>query len=255
MSDASWPGGLDGRVALVTEAASPVGYACARLLADTGARVALVDDDEQVYDRAQQLADETTPPGERREGCALGVMADLQDPQAVAGLVEEISAALGPVDVFVHVVARSPHRAAPAPLAAVSFDDWHAGFATWLDPAFLVARAVLPGMRARGWGRFVALVAPPAIAHAGLATAQRALLGFTGALAEETVGTGITANAVVPGGRSPGGGMPGQAVADGAEELIAGEVASVVAFLASTAAARLTGQTVTIGIPRGASGR
>ena len=249
MTLAGWPEGLDGRVALVTDAASPVGYACARLLADTGARVALTGPDESVRARAARLAAETAPPSDRAEGCSLGVVADLRDQQSVAALVDEVSGALGPVDVLVSVTVPAPAPPVPVRLSTLGLDEWHASLATSLDPVFLVTRAVLPGMLARGWGRVVTVVVPPpAPGHAGVTTAHRALLGFTGAVAAEAAGGGVTCNAVVPVGLTGAAEAPTGWPAPGpAGQATDAEVAAVVAFLASTAAGHVTGQTVTVG--------
>ena len=87
-------------------------------------------------------------------------------------------------------------------LPEMSTDDWDPGQGVHLRGAFLAARAVIPHMRAAGWGRIINISSISANGHAGRANycaAKAGLEGFTRALAAEQGRHGITVNAVAPG--------------------------------------------------------
>ena len=136
---------LAGRVALVTGASRGIGRAIALALAGAGADV-VVNCRERVRS-AEEAADAVRAKGRR----ALAIAADVSDARAVEGMVRSAEAELGPVDVLVN----NAGVAIPRDLDELTEEEFDRTLAVNLKGAFLCARAVLPGMRARRWGRIV----------------------------------------------------------------------------------------------------
>jgi NAD(P)-dependent dehydrogenase (short-subunit alcohol dehydrogenase family) len=176
-----------GEVVLVTGAARGIGAATARRFAAEGARVAVL---------SRRLADAEAV---ARDFDGLPVEADVADEHAVGRAVEAVERALGPVGVLVNnagVVARHAVDGHPV-------DVWDRVLAVNLRGAFLVARAVLPGMLAAGRGRILNVSS----ISGRLGTAELSaycaskwgLVGFTKALAAEVKGRGVVVAALCPG--------------------------------------------------------
>lgn len=228
---------MSGRTILVTGASKGIGLAVARRLADRG-------------DRPVGLARSTPAvfPGRF-------VPVDLADRAATAAALAEVLAA-EPVDGVVNNVG----LVRPAALGAVDLDDLDAVLDLNLRVAVQVTQAVLPGMRARGWGRIVniaSLVSLGIPERSSYGAAKAALEFFARGWAAELATTGITVNAVSPGptetelfreNNPPG--SPGEA------RYLAGvpmgrlgrpdELAAAVCFLLSDDAAYITGQTLRV---------
>lgn len=251
-------GDLAGRVALVTGAGSEhgIGFACARLLVDAGACVAVVSTTARIHDRAAELAAECAP-GSRGLTCTLGLVADLTDEAAVSRLHAEVSERLGPVQILVNNAGMvSLGSVEPdAPLAELSYPDWQAGLARNVDTAFLLTRAALPGMLAGGWGRIVNVASTSGLRNAmpnqaAYTAGKAAMVGLTMATAVEVLGTGVTANAVAPGWIATASSTPaeleiGRTCPAGRSGTPA-EVAAAVVFLASPSASYITGQCLVV---------
>ncbi len=193
---------LAGRVALVTGAGSEsgIGFASARMLASLGAAIEVA----ATTDRSQERAEELTAQGYR----ARGSVADLTDPDQAQRLVDEAIAHWGRLDIVVNNAGMTSVSAPGSPESGsaldLSADDWRASIARNLDSAFFVARAAIPGMRDRGWGRIVnvASITGPEMAmrgEAGYAAAKAGMVGLTRSLAVDFAADGITVNAVAPG--------------------------------------------------------
>ncbi|MCB8957400.1 MAG: SDR family oxidoreductase [Nocardioides sp.] len=242
---------LSGRVALVTGAGSPdgIGFATARLLGELGARVAVTATTDRVDERVSDLIDAGVE--------AVGLVADLTDPELVSGVLEEVRATLGAPTI---VVANAGMTSVVSPGSSgravdVSYDDWRASIARNLDTAFLVTRAALPGMLEAGWGRvvMVASVTGPVMAmagEAGYAAAKAGTLGLARSVAIDHARVGVTANAVAPGWVATGSQTPDEA-AQGSRTPVGrsatpAEVAAAVAFLCSPGAAYVTGQCLVV---------
>jgi len=178
---------LDGRVALVTGGASGIGRAIARELATRGARVAVVDLDS---DAAEAVAREL--PG------ALALACDVSDTEACEAVARRVAEVLGSVDILVND-AGLQHV---SPIETFPIERWRYLVDVMLVAPFVLTRAVLPGMRARGWGRIInvgsihSLVASPN--KSAYVAAKHGLLGLTRATALEAGPHGITVNAICP---------------------------------------------------------
>lgn len=257
---------LEGRVALVTGAGRGIGRAIALRLAEAGADVAVGDirlgkyEGERYYRLRERWsgAEEDVPTPEAVEGMgrrAVGVEFDVADRPGVDAAYERVSSELGPVDVLVNNAGIVNNIAA---LDEMEPDAWDHEVSVNLGGAFNCIRVCVPGMAEREWGRIVNISSVAALLglprQAAYAATKAGLLGLTRTVAQEYAGAGVTCNAVLPGlittplVRS----MPEEvrgAMASGCPTGRLGdpsEVAEVVAFLASPAAAYVNGQAIAV---------
>ena len=183
---------LQGRNAVVTGGASGIGRAICLRLAHDGADVGVLDLDRA---GAGRVADEVAALGRK----AAAVEADVASATSVKAAVEQIHAALGPVQILVN----DAGIAGLVPLHEMSEEQWDRMIAVHLKGAFNCTRALLPDMLAAGWGRIVnissvaGLRGAPQLVH--YSAAKAGLLGFTKALSGEVGPAGITVNAIAPG--------------------------------------------------------
>lgn len=188
-------GVLDGQVALVTGGGSGIGKAVAHALALAGSAVAVVDVD---LDSAHRVADEIHAASGVR--CS-GFEGDVSDEAAVARAVSLVDGDLGAPSILVNNAGfMAPRLVATEALTASEFDRM---LAVHVRGAFLMSSAVLPGMKARRFGRIVNLSSIVGLIgfsfRAGYSAAKSAIVGFTRGLALETARHGITVNAIAPG--------------------------------------------------------
>jgi 3-oxoacyl-[acyl-carrier protein] reductase len=183
-----------GRVALITGASRGIGAAVARLLASRGMRVVVN------YRSSRDEADDVVASIRSAGGQAMAVQADVRDGSAVLGMVEQVRAAMGEVEVLVH--------SALIPYAIKSFDEisWDelgGKLEQEMRAAFLITKAVVPGMTTRGYGRIVyldtVLSRHPREGMIALGTSKAALSQFARFVAQELGPRGITVNLVAPG--------------------------------------------------------
>ncbi len=184
---------LRGHVALVTGAGRNIGRAIALELAERGCDVVVNARASRV--EAEAVAEEVRKRGVRE----LAMIADVGRPDEVRRLAERAQAELGPVDVLVNNAAIRPET----PFLEITEEAWHRVMAVDLHAAFYTARAFLPGMVARGWGRIINLTGMNAMQGTGtrahVAAAKHGLWGLTKALAREFGPHGVTVNAISPG--------------------------------------------------------
>ncbi len=175
---------LSGRTALVTGAAGGIGRACAEAFAAAGASVLVLDRDA---DGAHAVA-------ESIGGKAL--VADLARPDT---LTED--GLLGGVDA--DVVVNNAGFQHVAPLPDFDPDVFAAMLRVQVESPFRLARALLPGMYARGWGRFVHLSSVHGLRaspyKSAYVTAKHALEGLSKSIAVEGASHGVTSNTICPG--------------------------------------------------------
>lgn len=180
---------LSGKTAVVTGAAGTMGLAVVRALLEEGAQVALVDVDAMRLDSLIRFL----------RGNTLAVACDISEAGAVRQAHQQVEGVLGPVDILVNnagVLSETKSE-------ATTDNEWRRVMAVNLDGAFYWARAVLPGMKKRGWGRIVnvgALASKSGELSAGTAyaTSKGALSSLTFSLAREAAAHGVTVNAIAP---------------------------------------------------------
>ena len=177
---------LSGKIAVVTGAAGTMGLAVVRNLLEDGAQVALVDVDALRLDSLIRFL----------RGTVVAVSCDVSEPGAVRQAHQRIEKVLGPVDILVSTAAITCNEKAET----ITDVEWRRVMAVNVDGAFHWARAVMGGMKKRGWGRIVNACSiaaktgePPGPAYAA---SQGAVSSLTISLARELASSGVTVNAV-----------------------------------------------------------
>lgn len=182
--------GLKGRCALVLGASRGLGRAIAETLAAEGAAVIVAGRDRDA------LAAVAAAIGEAG-GEATPLRIDLSDRAGIDAAL----AGLG--DTAVDVLVNNGGGPPPGPVSAVAADVWSAQFETMVNALFRVTAQLLPGMRARGWGRIVNVVSSGVvqpIPNLGISNSLRAaVVGWAKTLAAEVAADGVTVNSVLPG--------------------------------------------------------
>ncbi len=181
---------FDGKVVVVTGAARGLGQATARLLADHGACLALVDiRREEVDALATQLG-----------GSARAFHADLAQVADIRALVGQIVEHFGGVDVLINNAAVCPR----IPFEASTELDWDRLMSVNAKSQFFLMQAVCPIMRERGGGRIVNVISASgqfgAVANASIYSGTKgAIVAFSKSVAREVVADGIVVNCFSPG--------------------------------------------------------
>ena len=183
---------LKGRVALVTGGSRGIGAAIALALAKGGADVAV--NYRERADDATAIANRIRDAG----GRALAVGTDVSQGTAVATMVADVTAALGPVDILVNNAGIAIVR----DLDQLTEDDFDRTLLVNLKSAFLCTQAVIPSMRARRWGRIVNISSGAARGAGAIGphynASKAGMEGLTRGYAARLVKDGVTVNAVAP---------------------------------------------------------
>lgn len=251
---------LHNRTALVCGSSRGLGLAAAEALAAEGCAVAMNGRDEDQLHRAVESV------RKRASGTTIvGLTADVTEPDQAAGLVSRTAEALGSLDILLTNAAGPPATS----FADASADAWQAALESNLLSTIHLCRAAVPAMRARGWGRVIMLssiAAKQPLGNLILSTTARAgLTGFAKCLADEVARDGVTVNVVCPGYMRtervdeiidrlarqqdrPRSEIRGDLIADIPMGRIGdpAEFGSLVAFLASSRAAYITGTSLQI---------
>jgi len=239
--------GLGGKVALVMGSSSGIGLGIASALAREGAKVAVVSRSaERAAETAASIEGETAP-----------FAADTEDLDRLADLPAEVEQALGPVDVLVANTGGPPLGRS----LMHELDHWERAYRSLVLAPQVLAKAAVPGMQERQWGRIVNVGSSSTrepIPGLNLSNSHRmAAVGFLKTLSREVAGEGITVNTVATGRFAT------ERIADNFGSMEAAEAAAerdipagrlgrpeeygdLVAFLCSVRAAYITGTVIPI---------
>lgn len=233
---------LRGKVALVTGAAQGIGLAIAHTLASCGASVVLADVDAAVVEEAAKTV----------EGRALGLVMNVARGNEVTAGIERVMAEFGRLDVLVNNAGITRDGL----LIRMKEEDWDRVIEVNLKGTFHCSKAALGVMIKQRSGRIISIASIVGVmgnsGQANYAASKAAILGFTKSVAREYANRGVTANAVAPGFIKTA--MTERLPADVQTRLLdqiplgrlgtPDDIAQAVAFLASDAAAYITGQVI-----------
>jgi 3-oxoacyl-[acyl-carrier protein] reductase len=240
---------LSKRVALVTGASRGLGEAIAVALGACGAKVAVN------YFASPEKAARTVELVKKAGGDAQAFKADVREEGEVARMVQEVAGRFGPVDILV------PNATGPQPFVPIEKLTWRAcldQLEFFVKSPVLLAKAVVPGMKQRRWGRIIHIgseVLEKGVPEfSNYVSAKGAQLGLTRSWAMELATFGITVNIVSPGW------IPTERHKDDSEEAkrayaagvpmkrmgVPEDIGAAVAFLASDAANFVTGQKLSV---------
>ena len=236
---------LGGEIALVTGASRGIGHAILLALAKGGATVVGTATTAAGADAISKSLEAAGVPGK-------GMVLDVRDSKRIDAIIAEIVAAFGPVSILVNNAGVTRDNL----LARMKDEEWQEILDTNLTPVFKLSRAVLRGMMKARKGRIVNIASVVGfMGNAGqtnYVAAKAGMVGFSKALAREVGSRGITVNCVAPGfietdmTRS----LAPEQVAKLVENVPlgrlghVGDIAEAVVFLASPAAAYITGNTI-----------
>jgi NAD(P)-dependent dehydrogenase (short-subunit alcohol dehydrogenase family) len=184
---------LTGKVSVVTGGSNGLGRAMAETLAVAGSRVAICSRNGVEAEKVAKEISDTT-----RQVC-IGLGADVSRKADVDGFFASVEREIGPVDILIANAGINAKK----DIVASTEEDWDAIMDINLKGSFLCAKAVVPGMRQKQWGRIILLgsmlsyVSIPG--RTAYASSKAGILGLTRTLALECARNGICVNAICPG--------------------------------------------------------
>jgi 3-oxoacyl-[acyl-carrier protein] reductase len=186
--------GLTNKTALVIGAGSGLGAACAKALAQEGARVVMVGRRAETLQSSKEQI-QTAAPGARCDT----LVWDIADPTQAQQRVDEVRRLAGPISILVNNTGGPP----PTPAAGQPLQAWTTQFQAMVASLISITDAVLPDMRQAAWGRIITIASSGVIApipNLAFSNAMRsALVGWSKTLAREVAAQGITVNMALPG--------------------------------------------------------
>ena len=248
---------LKGKVAVITGSTSGIGLGIAECLAKAGAHVVL----NGLGDDATIAAAQKSVKAQNKRIKVRYHSADMTKPDQIADLIDYARRDLGSVDIVVNN-AGIQHT---SPVESFPIDQWDAIIAINLTSAFHTTRAALPLMRVNRWGRIINIASVHGLVasehKAAYVAAKHGIIGLTKVVALEAAGQGVTCNAICPGWvRTPLverqiealAKSHGLTIEKAAEKLLeekqpskafveVADLAALVLFLCSDAAAQMTG--------------
>jgi 3-oxoacyl-[acyl-carrier protein] reductase len=237
------------KIALVTGASQGIGFAVAKGLAAEGVRVLMNARNEKTFFEAVEKI-------RVAGGEAFGIAGDVSSPKQIQSMFDKAQLVLGQPDILVVNAGGPPTGKA----ATLSDEAWAKGYELTLMASVRLARAALPAMQEKGWGRIInvtSLSVKQPVANLPLSNAFRAAVtGFAKTLSREVAAQGITVNNVAP-GYTDTERLNELFDTEEAKHAFAqtipakrlghvNEIAASVTFLASQQAAYITGQTILV---------
>ncbi len=187
-------GRFDGRVAVVTGSARGIGYGTAQRFAQEGARVAVLDLDQE----AAKKAAAALPGADHPKTSHVGIGCDVTDAASVEAAVEKVVAELGGIHILVNNAGITRDNL----LFKMTDDDWDMVVGVHLKGAFLMTRAAQKHFVAQKYGKILNLSSVSALGNRGQANysaAKMGIQGLTRTLGIELGPFGVNANAIAPG--------------------------------------------------------
>ena len=239
---------LSGRVALVTGSTRGIGRAIAEVLAGAGAKVAVSGRDEaRTAEVAKEIAAATG-------GDVRGFAVDISDAAQAASLVDRVEKEFGQLDILVNNAGLTRDNL----IMRLKNEDWDAVIDANLRGAFITCRAASRGMMKRRWGRIINIASVVGITgnkgQSNYAASKAGLIGLTKSIAKELASRNVLANVIAPGFIDTD--MTAAMTAEAKATLSAGiplerlgtpgDIAGLVAVLASDLAKYMTGQVIVV---------
>ncbi|MGG6237164.1 SDR family NAD(P)-dependent oxidoreductase [Nodosilinea sp. AN01ver1] len=183
--------GIKGKVAVITGADSGIGRATAKLLADEGVKVALIDKTDEKLDAAVNEL--------KKVGEAIGVQADLRSLDDIEAAKNKVVDQYGQVDILVNCAGIT---GATGDFLETSDDDWLETLEVDLMAAVRLCRTFIPLMRETGWGRVVLITSEDAVQpytdEMPYCAAKAGVLNFAKNLSKAYAEDGVLVNSVAP---------------------------------------------------------
>jgi NAD(P)-dependent dehydrogenase (short-subunit alcohol dehydrogenase family) len=238
---------LEGKVAIVTGAGSVIGFGRAMTLAlvTAGARVTMMDIDQDSLERTAAEADEVGG-----AGCVLPVIGDVASPEDAQRAVQRTLADLGGLHILVNNAGTNPRNAGFTASGAAFWDmppeAWFRVAAVNYFGPILMARAVAKHLLAQGWGRIIGVTTSLDTMYAkgnpAYGSSKAGHEAFMASIAQELEATGVTVNVLVPGGPANTNLMPPDTRFDRNALIQPDVMQAPVVWLASDASNNLHGQ-------------